>query len=218
MDKERFTTEQEHFWSGEFGNEYISRNDGVEYFASNVAFFSKVLENVPPLESIIEFGPNVGLNLRALNFLNPETELSAVEINENAVKVLKSIPEITSIHHGSLLNYEGDKLHDLSFTKGVLIHINPEKLTNAYSALYRSSRKYILIAEYFSPRPVEINYRGHEKRLFKRDFAGEMMDIYKDLRLVDYGFVYRRDANYSKRVSEFFDDTNWFLLEKQDPT
>ncbi len=213
-----YTTDQEIFWSGEFGDQYIARNDGVEYFASNVAFFTKVLEKATAINSVIEFGPNVGLNLRALNFINPKTQLSAVEINANAVKTLKSIPEINPVYHGSLLNYSEDKLHDLSFTKGVLIHINPEKLPTAYSALYRSSRKYILIAEYFSPRPVEINYRGHEKRLFKRDFAGEMMDLYPDLKLIDYGFLYRRDPSYSKRVSEFFDDTNWFLLEKQNPS
>jgi pseudaminic acid biosynthesis-associated methylase len=92
--------------------------------------------------------------------------------------------------------------------KGVLIHINPDMLESVYAKLYDSSNKYILIAEYYNPTPVSISYRGHNDRLFKRDFAGEMLDKYNDLRLTDYGFLYHRD-NYFLQ-----DDINWFLLEK----
>ena len=63
--------------------------------------------------------------------------------------------------------------------------------------------------EYYSPTPVEIVYRGHSDRLFKRDFAGEMLDRFADLKLVDYGFDYHRDPVFS------LGDINWFLLEKQ---
>jgi hypothetical protein len=45
--------------------------------------------------------------------------------------------------------------------------------------------------------------------LYKRDFAGEMLDRYPDLQLVDYGFSYHRDQNFPQ------DDANWFLLEKK---
>lgn len=48
-----------------------------------------------------------------------------------------------------------------------------------------------------------------KKVLFKRDFAGEMLEKYQDLQLVDYGFVYHGDANFPQ------DDLTWFLLEKQ---
>ena len=54
-----------------------------------------------------------------------------------------------------------------------------------------------------------MTYRGHSQRLFKRDFAGEMLDRFPDLTLVDYGFAYHRDANFPQ------DDTTWFLLEKR---
>jgi spore coat polysaccharide biosynthesis protein SpsF len=53
-----------------------------------------------------------------------------------------------------------------------------------------------------------VEYRGYKARLFKRDFAGEMLDKYRDLSLLDYGFVYHRDPNFPQ------DDVNWFLLEK----
>ncbi|HND74014.1 MAG TPA: hypothetical protein PKW10_06205, partial [Saprospiraceae bacterium] len=67
---------------------------------------------------------------------------------------------------------------------------------------------YILIAEYYNPSPVTLNYRGHSNRLFKRDFAGDMLDQYPDLRLIDYGFCYRRDNLFPQ------DDITWFMLEK----
>ncbi|MFM6157881.1 MAG: pseudaminic acid biosynthesis-associated methylase, partial [Sphaerospermopsis kisseleviana] len=67
---------------------------------------------------------------------------------------------------------------------------------------------YLLIAEYYNPSPVAIPYRGHADRLFKRDFAGEVLDQHPELRLVDYGFVYRRDPNFPQ------DDITWFLIEK----
>ena len=98
--------------------------------------------------------------------------------------------------------------HDFVLIKGVLIHINPASLQTVYRNLYDASAKYICVCEYYNPTPVSITYRGHEDRLFKRDFAGEIMDLYPDLKLVDYGFIWRRDNNFPD------DDANWFLLEK----
>ena len=40
----KFKTEQEEFWAGEFGNDYISRNKSEEYLASNIGFFQKHLQ------------------------------------------------------------------------------------------------------------------------------------------------------------------------------
>ena len=65
----------------------------------------------------------------------------------------------------------------------------------------------MLIVEYYNPTPVTVSYRGNDDRLFKRDFAGEMIDKY-NMKLVDYGFVYHRDNMFP------LDDMNWFLLEK----
>jgi spore coat polysaccharide biosynthesis protein SpsF len=108
----------------------------------------------------------------------------------------------------SILDYNENQRYDLSMTNGVLIHINPNMLNDVYEKLHDSSNRYILISEYYSPTPVSVDYRGHSNRLFKRDFAGEMLDKYRDLILVDYGFLYHRD-NYFQHH-----DTNWFLLEK----
>ena len=204
-----YKTEQESFWAGEFGNGYIGRNQGDTSIASNTALFSKILNSTKSISTVIEFGANIGLNLVAIKRLLPEVELSAIEINEKAVTQLKNEIEGISVYHSSILDFQPDKERDLVFIKGVLIHINPDELQNVYKLLYNTSGKYICIAEYYNPSPVEVRYRGHEGRLFKRDFAGEIMEKYPNLKLVDYGFVYHKDNNFPQ------DDTTWFLLEKR---
>lgn len=202
----KYKTEQERFWAEEFGDEYCKRNTSI--IKSNINFFSKVFNRVEEVNSVIEFGANIGMNLQALNAIS-NLELSAVEINKTAVEELEKLEFIQEIYNESLLNIELSKKFDMTLIKGVLIHINPEYLKVVYEKLYNYSKKYILIVEYYNPMPVEISYRGHERKLFKRDFAGEMLDMYKDLSLVDYGFLYHRDNNFPQ------DDMTWFLLEKK---
>ena len=203
-----YKTEQEEFWAGEFGTEYISRNNSKRLLSANLAFFSKILSNVQKPHSILEFGANIGMNLEALKLLLSECQMHAIEINKDAAFQLKSLIGESNVYNTSILDFEIKKQFDLVLIKGVLIHINPGQLQLVYSKLYDSSCRYILICEYYNPSPVSISYRGHSERLFKRDFAGEMMDRYPDLKLADYGFVYRRDNNFPQ------DDTTWFLLEK----
>ena len=98
---------------------------------------------------------------------------------------------------------------DFVLIKGVLIHLNPDVLPAVYDLLHAASTRFVCIVEYYNPSPVGIAYRGHADRLFKRDFAGELLARHADLRLVDYGFVYHADPNFPQ------DDLTWFLLEKQ---
>lgn len=202
-----FATDQENFWAGDFGDEYTRRNRGQEVVAANTALFARILSRLPKLDSVVELGANIGMNLLALRRLLPEARLAAVEINDSAAGELRRI-EGVAVTVGSLFDYTPAKPADLALVKGVLIHIAPERISDAYEALYRSSARYICLAEYYNPSPVEIPYRGHGGRLFKRDFAGEMLDRYASLRVVDYGFVWRRDV-FSQ------DDLTWFVLEKR---
>jgi len=201
-------TEQERFWRGGFGDGYTDRNRGPARIASNAAFFSKVLDRTQAVRSVLELGSNVGLNLTALGQLLPEAAFAAVEINEKAACELKrNLPQV-ELHVASVLEFQPGRAWDLVFTKGVLIHINPEKLPAVYELMHRSSSRYILVAEYYNPQPTEVEYRGHSGKLFKRDFAGEMLETFCDLSLVDYGFIYHRDPNFPQ------DDMTWFLMEK----
>ena len=204
----QYKTEQETFWAGDFGTEYIGRNAGSELLASNLAFFSKALAQAQGLGSCIEFGANIGMNLRALRLLYPNQEQFAIEINSTAATELSSIMPSRNIFQTSILDFQPDRTWNLALIKGVLIHISPDYLPQVYDALYRATDRYLLVCEYYNPTPVSINYRGHDNRLFKRDFCGEILDRYTDLRLIDYGFVYQRDPNFPQ------DDVTWFLMQK----
>ena len=134
------------------------------------------------------------------------TELSRLKV---AQWTLYSCILYKNVWNESILNFKNKNKFDLVFTSGVLIHINPEYIDKAYKALYDNSKKYILIIEYYNPSPVQIDYRGHKDKLFKRDFAGEIMKKFKNLKLIDYGFKYKLDNNFP------LDDVTWFLLEKK---
>lgn len=203
----QYATEQEEFWAGQFGDEYIGRNCGEEVLASKIGFWSRVVRSGGTIASCLELGPNIGLNLKALGILLPRVQMTGVEINAKAAEECAKLERVKVVNT-SILEYNSDELFDLTFTSGVLIHINPEMLPTVYDVLYQHSRKYILVAEYYNPTPMEVNYRGNQERLFKRDFAGEIMDRYPTLKLVDYGFQYHRDNHFPQ------DDTTWFLMEK----
>ena len=205
-------TEQEKFWEGEFGTEYSDRNVGANILASNITLFADIFKRTPKLNSVVEFGSNIGLNLRALDLLYPGQEQIAVEINEVAAKKINDALPNTKVFNLAINDFDPKMLIngpcDLALIKGVLIHINPDQLKMVYEKLYKSSKKFILVCEYYNPKPDTVRYRGHSDRLFRRDFPGELLDLYSDLNLVNYGFAYHRDPSFPQ------DDLTWFLLEK----
>lgn len=208
MSKEinEFKTKQENFWAGKFGDEYIKRNM-AEGIASNVAFFSTIFSKTDSINSAIEIGANIGLNLLAIKNLLPKIQMSAIEINRSAVEFLKKIDNL-NIFHQSINDFIPTSTYDFVLCKGVLIHLAPNKLNEIYEKIFKMSCRYICLAEYYNPIPIEINYRGETGYLFKRDFAGEMLDKFPGLKLISYGFSYHRDPNFPQ------DDLTWFLLEK----
>lgn len=210
--KQQFLTEQEAFWAGEFGNEYIARNsyEDRSIIAGNIALFSAVLRRCSGVKSVMEFGSNIGLNLAAIRTLLPGLEqVEAVEINHKAAEILRNAQKDVTVYEQSILDFVPKQPYDFVLIKGVLIHSNPDMLQQIYEVLQRSAGKYLCICEYYNPSPVEIPYRGNTGKLFKRDFAGEFLDLYPEFSLVDYGFTYHRDNQFPQ------DDITWFLLQRQ---
>lgn len=203
-----YQTEQEAFWSGEFGTDYIARNQGPALLASNLDFFGRALRSAQPFTSCIEFGANIGMNLKAMQLLYPQLEAHGIEINAEAARQLGEVVTPERVFSSSILDFSPARQWELTLIKGVLIHLNPKVLPQVYDKLVDSCSRYMLVAEYYNPSPVAIAYRGHSDRLFKRDFAGEIMDRHPHMRLVDYGFAYRRDPKFPQ------DDITWFLMEK----
>jgi len=198
--------EQELFWSQSFGDDYTDRNNR-SLITNNINLFEKILKNIE-IKTVFEIGCNRGLNLEAINTINNTIELNGLEINTKAYEILKNLNICKKLYNQTIFEYNSNETYDLVFSKGVMIHINPDKLELLYEKLYNMSKKYIVIAEYYSRQVQEINYRGNTNKLFKRDFCGEIMNKYPNLKLIDYGFVYHRDPKFP------LDDITWFLLEK----
>ena len=204
-----YTTKQEAFWAGDFGDEYIGRNTlNPGSFASRLSLWGKILRHVPTApESILELGANIGINLHALHALLPKAALTGIEINPSAAATLRQWGGAQVIET-SILDYSPDRTWDMVFTSGVLIHINPAALATVYALMAKASARYVCMIEYYNPTPVTVTYRGEQEKLFKRDFAGEFMDTFPVYVLRDYGFVYHRDPLFPT------DDVTWFVLEK----
>ena len=197
-----FTTEQEIFWSGEFGDDYVDRNNGF----STINHFAKILlTNKIKIESAIELGSNIGINLNSIKAIYPNCKTFGVEINKKAHQILS---KKHASYLGSIYDFKVNQEYDLAFTYGVLIHQEPKKLNEFYSKLFSLSRRYILICENISHKPVMVKYRGNNNKMFKRDFGKDFWEKYPDLKLIDYGFFWSMDE-YTRSG-----DANWFLFRK----
>jgi len=202
----RFNSEQEEFWASDFGDAYIARNQSMQLLASNTVLFAKIfssMETVP--QTFLEIGANIGMNVRAIQTLVPDSQFTGIEINKQACEILSTTG--CQVLESSIQDAKISGKFDFVFSKGVLIHLSPDQLNSTYKKMYDWSNRFILIAEYYNPVPVALSYRGNTDRLFKRDFAGEFLDLFPDLILRDYGFSYHK-GKYPQ------DDINWFLLEK----
>jgi len=137
-----FKTEQEAFWANSFGDEYIERNKSEKLLASNIAFFADIFKRTGNIGSVIEFGANIGMNIRAMEQILVNAKFSAIEINKKACEQLKSHIN-GNLYNCSILDYQPKEKYDFVFTKGVLIHINPDEVNEVYRKMYDASSKYM---------------------------------------------------------------------------
>lgn len=206
------TIKTEAAWAGAFGAEYTARNvasdDALRMRTAMWGRIAQAFHGAPP-RSVLEVGCNLGLNLRVLPRLF-DAELHAIEPNADARKI---VLEQGILPPGRLYAGFGDKIPlpdgavELAFTSGVLIHVAPERLDATLDEIHRVSSKYVMCAEYFSPRPETLSYRGQEGLLFRNDFGGRYLDRFADLELVDYGFFWKRATG--------LDDLTWWLFRKR---
>ena len=204
-------TEQVELWRGKFGDAYVDRiNEDEKSQRARTHLWKTVLSALgdETLGSILEVGSNAGGNIGVLNSLT-DAKLFAVEPNAKARKILisKNVIDEKNVLDGSASNIPiDDRAVDMVFTSGVLIHIAPDDLLEAYKEIYRVSRRYIISLEYFSSNPRTIPYHGHDNALFTRDFGRYWMENFPDLRIVDYGFCWKHVTG--------LDNLTWWIFEK----
>lgn len=196
-------TRLEHLWAGNFGDDYVSRN--ADSYSHREPFWQHQLERLKP-RTVLEVGCNIGGNLEWIEPRVAQGSVYGVDINRTAITRLRErLPSVNAIWSpGRDLPFR-DRLFDLVFTMGVLIHQPEITLPLVMSEMVRCSGRYVLCGEYFAEDTVEVPYRGHDGALFKRDYGALFAQMFPELALVDSGFLSR---------DEGWDDVTWWLFER----
>jgi len=176
-------TEQEKFWSTEFGKEYSDRNswqsdqEWDEFYIntwgkSKIEINQLVMKGLPKDIKILEVGCNIGQQLRGFQRMG-FTNLYGIELQQYAVEKGKENTVSINLIQGSGFDLPfKDGYFDLVCTNGVLIHISPADHKAFMREVIRCSSKYILGWEYYSDTVTDIIYRGNKGFLWKADFSG----------------------------------------------
>lgn len=166
-------------WRSKFGRDYTDRNDRAR--PERIDAWRQLLDGIAP-ERVLEVGCNVGWNLSYLGELGL-ANLYGIEPQAYAVERARRRAPMLDIVRGDVFDMPfRDGWFDLVFTSGVLIHIAPDALAAALTAIYRASRRYIIAIEYDGAREQEIAYRGHAGALWKRDHGAAWLHQFPDLR------------------------------------
>lgn len=192
LDLTGMRTEQERAWASDFGNEYTVRNR-IDWRA-RMPFWHGIISQTGA-RSVSEFGCNAGWNLSAIKKVRPEVVVYGTDVNDYALEVAASAG--LTVMNGEL------QCAELVFTAGVLIHIPPQDLPDVMKQIIEASYDYVLAVEYEAEEEIEIEYRGHKGRLWKRPFGKMYQGM--GLKLVDSFKVGKTDG---------FDDCTAWLLRK----
>lgn len=204
-------------WMGTFGKEYTDRNTFAleemdklykrQYGVSDTELNQEFVGQLDRSIRILEVGSNIGnklLNLQRMRFEN----LYGIEINAYAIEQAKANTKDINIIRGSAFDIPfKDGYFDMVFTSGLLIHIAPTDIKDVLKEIHRCSKKYIWGFEYYADTYTEIQYREHNKLMWKTDFVRLYLDQFEDLELIK-----------EKRL-KYLDNENvdtMFLIRKRD--
>jgi pseudaminic acid biosynthesis-associated methylase len=184
------TAQLEH-WRSDFGRAYTDRNsltpDALDalyrrnYGIGRRELNQRFLAKVPRDARILEVGCNEGNQLCALREMGFQN-LYGIEIQDYALR--KARARLVDAQLALATAFEipyPDGFFDLVFTSGVLIHVAPADLPKALREIHRCAGGFIWGLEYYSPQPIEVAYRGHERLLWKMDYARLYLELFDDL-------------------------------------
>jgi 2-polyprenyl-3-methyl-5-hydroxy-6-metoxy-1,4-benzoquinol methylase len=156
MDKklEKVYLETQNHWKNT--NDYSS--SGYENFKLGRRKYlaNRIVELKP--KSVLEIGCFGGYNLREINNLDPDIELTGFDINSNALAYAKNkLPKINTVNGSiyELSKYFEENQFDIVFTAGVLIHIpcftnkvETENIRDISANISRIANQFIFHAEH----------------------------------------------------------------------
>lgn len=192
------TTQLDH-WRGDFGRAYTDRND-VDHL-DRVATLRRLIP--AGVQDVVEVGCNKGHNLLAVKQATGAV-VRGVEPGDYAREL--ALESGLTVVAGDIyrIPYEDDGF-DLAMTSGVLIHTPPDRLDDALREMVRVARRYVLAIEYHSPVDEEVEYRGLDGMLWRRDYGAHYLRVFPDLTLRAWGDLTADDG---------FERARYWLLEK----
>lgn len=194
----------EGLWRGAFGNAYTARNAAAG--AGREPFWQQLLAT-HPVGSALEVGCNLGGNLRWLSRLLPGRAVYGLDINESALaRLLADAPSVRVVSARARELPFRDRVFDLVYTAGVLIHQPPETLPRVMAEIVRCARRYVLASEYYAETLIEVPYHDQRRALYKADFGGLYARRFPELRLVEHGFLAKEGGGWH--------DVTWWLFER----
>lgn len=188
---------QEKLWQSGFGTEYHARNP----FEDRTSYWRDVLgtDVLTDAWAVLEPGAGKGENLAAIRVLRrvmdihmDSDRLVGVEVNRVACTALQE-KGFNAVNNAFLDVPLDGQTFPLVITRGFLMHVPTSALQPTLAKIYNASSKWICLSEYYSPVRREVEYHGHGSALWIDDFAGKIMEMYPDLKLIDYGFKYHKD-------------------------
>ncbi|MCU1448124.1 MAG: Methyltransferase type 11 [Acidimicrobiales bacterium] len=177
----------ERLWAGGFGDAYVERN--APALEVRGRFWQRLLDRFPT-RSVLEVGVAHGANLRLLSKLVTPHDVWGVDINETALAALRTnVPDVNAVWGVARALPFRDRLFDLVFTVGLLIHIPDSTLPLVMGEIVRCSERWIFCGEYHAEDPAEVEYRGQTGVLFKRDYGRLYRELFPELTLREEGYL-----------------------------
>lgn len=192
----------EQLWAEEFGNEYLERN--IDAGEGRDRFWYELLDRLKP-QSVLEIGCNVGANLRWVVDRVPARAVYGIDINEPALRTVRSRFNVNAVWSSARELPFRDRMFDLVFTAGVLIHQPETTLSHVMGEAVRTSRRDVLALEYAAAETVEVPYRGQPGALYKRDYGRLYKESFAELDLVDEGELSKEEG---------WDNVTWWLFRR----
>lgn len=193
----------EDLWAGDFGDQWVDRNG--KDFDGRAAFWAGIVERFPS-RRILEVGAAHGENLRHLRELATPEDLWGLDLNRAALDAMPKVaPGINAAWGRARELPFRDGFFDLTFTVGLLIHQPDDTLPLVMSELVRTSRRWILCGEYHADERTDVNYRGQEGVLVKRDYGGLYQQLFPDLVLREEGFLTMEEHGFDRVTYQVFE-------------
>lgn len=175
-------------WRGDFGVAYTQRNQPD--WRTRVEGFRRLIPG--DVTSVLEVGCNRGHNLLALRALG--IDVRGVEPQDFARGIAEN--DGLDVHDGTVYDTRcTNNSFDLVLVSGVLTHVPPERLDEAFTELFRVAP--LVLAIEYGGNGEHVPYRGHDNLLWRHDIAA-------------HGHV-----TDSGKLGPEFDDSDWWLMSER---